>query len=68
MTMSHLRIKDPSQSELNSPLIIIPNKDASVCFFVDFWKDIYVSKCYAYPVPRMDELLENWPSSVCYYT
>lgn len=57
--MLDLEVIEPSTSEWSSPIVIVPKKDGylRVCF--DFLKLNAVSHSDAYPMPRIDELLEK---------
>lgn len=57
--MIQLGVIEPSTSEWSSPLVIVPKKDNSLRICVDFRKLNSQSKFDAYPMPRVDELLER---------
>ena len=47
----------PSVSPWSSPIVIVPKKDGSKMFCVDFRKLNAVSKPNSYPLPKIDETL-----------
>ncbi|KAL0155309.1 hypothetical protein M9458_049572, partial [Cirrhinus mrigala] len=58
-TMLDLGVIEPSESEWSSPLVIVPKKDKSLRVCIDFRKLNSQSRFDAYPMPRIDELLER---------
>ncbi|XP_078797929.1 uncharacterized protein LOC144989406 [Oryzias latipes] len=57
--MQELGVIEPSDSEWCSPMILLPKKDGSLRPCIDFRKLNAVSEFDAYPMPRVDELLER---------
>ncbi|MGH0172760.1 UNVERIFIED_CONTAM: hypothetical protein FKN15_063695 [Acipenser sinensis] len=57
--MLELGVIEPSRSEWSSPIVMVPKKDGSTRFCVDFRKVNAISKFDAYPMPRVDELLDR---------
>ena len=53
----------PSTSQWAFPIILVEKKDGSVRFSVDFRKLNAVAKFDAYPMPRIDEVLEHKPGT-----
>ena len=49
----------PSRSEWCSPVVLVPKKDGSLRFCVDFSKLNSISAFDPYPMPRVDELVER---------
>ena len=47
----------PSVSPWSSPVVIVPKKDGSKRFCVDFRKVNAVTKPNSYPLPKIDEIL-----------
>ena len=61
--MEKLGIIRKSVSEWASPLIVVPKKDGSLRLCVDFRKLNEVSEFDAYPMPRVDEILDRLGSA-----
>ena len=57
--MLKLGVIEPSNSEYCSPVVIVLKKDGSLRICIDFRKINAVSEFDAYPMPRIDELLER---------
>ena len=57
--MLELGVIEPSRSEWCSPIVMVGKKDGSTRFCVDFRKVNAISKFNAYPMPRVDELLDR---------
>ena len=49
----------PSKSPWASPIVLVPKKDGTVCFCVDYRKLNQNAKFDAYPMPRVEEVLEH---------
>ena len=49
----------PSTSPWASPIVLVTKKDGSVCFCVDYRKLNQVTKFDAYPMPRIEELIDT---------
>lgn len=58
-TMQSLGVIEPSSSEWSNPIVLVPKKDGSLRFCLDFRKLNSVSKFDPYPMPRVDELVES---------
>ena len=57
--MEELGIISPSTSEWSSPIIIVSKPDGSLRLCVDYRNLNRVSKFDAYPMPRIDDILDN---------
>ncbi len=57
--MKQLGVIEPSSSEWSSPIVLVPKKDGTLRFCLDFRKLNSVSKFDPYPMPRVDELVER---------
>ncbi len=66
--MLELGVIEESHSDWASPIVLVPKMDGSVRFCVDYRKVNAVSKFGAYPMPRVDELLDRLGSARFYST
>ena len=57
--MLEMGIIQPSTSPWASPIVLVEKKDGDIRFCVDYRKLNEVSKFDAYPMPRVEEVLEN---------
>ncbi|KAL1264151.1 hypothetical protein QQF64_004506 [Cirrhinus molitorella] len=57
--MLKLEVIEPSNSEWNNPIVLVPKKDGTIRFCLDFRKLNTVIKFDPYPMPRVDELIER---------
>ncbi|CAI5776031.1 Hypothetical predicted protein [Podarcis lilfordi] len=55
----------PSESPWAAPIVLLDKTDGSVCFCLDFRKLNHVTKADAYPMPRLDNLIET--TGRCHY-
>ncbi|XP_073764991.1 uncharacterized protein [Danio rerio] len=62
------RVSDLNYSDWASPIVLVPKTDGSVRFCVDYRKVNAVSKFDAYPMPRIDELLDRLGAARYYST
>lgn len=57
--MLELGVIEPSKSEWSSPIVIVPKKDNTLRICIDFRKLNAQSRFDAYPMPRIEDLLER---------
>lgn len=55
--MRELGVIEPSSSEWSSTIILVPKKDGTLRFCLDFRKVNSVRKLDLYPMPRIDDLV-----------
>ncbi len=66
--MLNLGVIEESHSDWASPIVLVPKTDGSVRFCVDYRKVNALSKFDAYPMPRVDELLDRLGAARFYST
>ncbi len=66
--MLNLGVIEESHSYWASPIVLVPKTDGSVRFCVDYRKVNAVSKFDAYPMPRVEELLDRLGAARFYST
>ncbi len=66
--MLEMGVIEESRSDWESPIVLVPKTDGSVRFCVDYRKVNAVSKFDAYPMPRVDELLDRLGTAHFYST
>ena len=66
--MLKLGVIEPSNSEWCSPLVIVFKKDGSLRICIDFRKLNTISEFDAYPMPRIENLLEKIGAAKCITT
>ena len=60
--MLDLGVIEPSVSPYSSPIDLVPKKDGSVRFCIDFRKLKKVMEFDAEPMPNMEEIINSiWP-------
>ena len=58
-TMESLGVIEPSSSEWCSPIVLVPKKDGTIRFCMDFQQVNALSKFDWFPMPRIDDLVEQ---------
>ena len=66
--MQEKEIIAPSKSPWASPIILVPKKDGSLRFCVDYRKVNEITHKDAYPIPRIDDTLDTLAGSKCFST
>ncbi len=66
--MLEMGVIEESRSDWASPIVLVPKTDGSVRFCMDYRKVNAVSKFDAYPMPRVDELLDRLDTARFYST
>lgn len=61
--MLEMGIIEPSSSEWSSPVVLVPKKDGSLRFCMDFRKVNAISSFDPYPMPRIDDLIDRLGSA-----
>lgn len=56
--MLTLKIIEPSNSEWYHPVVLVPKKDGTLRFCIDFSYLNSVSKFDSYPTPRINDLID----------
>ena len=49
----------PSQSDLSSPYFLVPKLDGTFCMYADYRKVYSMTITYFFPVPRVDNCIDN---------
>ena len=57
--MLSLGVVEPSSSDWCSPVVLVPKRDGTIRFCIDFRQVNALSKVDPYPMPRIDELVER---------
>ena len=65
--MQQQGIVKPSSSPWASPVVLVPKKDGSIRFCVDYCRLNRVTKKDVYPLPRIDDILDT-PAQAKYFT
>ena len=66
--MQEKKIIAPSKSPWASPIVLVPKKDGSLRFCVDYRKVNEITHKDAYPIPRIDDTLDTLAGSKCFST
>ena len=59
LEMEEAGVIEPSTSEWASPIVLVPKKDGTMRMCIDYRRLNGVSEANAYPIPRIDELIDR---------
>lgn len=62
--MEQTGVVQPSSPPWASPVILIPKKDGSCHFYVDYWRLNSITKKDVYPLPRIDDILDTLEGTI----
>ena len=57
--MQEANVIQPSSSPWSSPIVLVKKKDGTLCFCVDYRRLNSVTKADTFPLPRMDDILDQ---------
>ena len=57
--MEEMGVITPSSSEWATPIVLVPNKDGTTKFCVDYRSLNRVARFEAYPMPRVDDIIDK---------
>ena len=66
--MMEKKVISPSKSPWASPIVPVQKKDGSTRFCVDCWKVNEVTRKDAYPIPRIDKILDTLAGAIFFST
>ena len=66
--MQEMAVIQPSKSPWSSPIVLVRKKDGSHRFCIDYRKLNSVTKADSFPLPRIDDLLDELGKSVYFST
>jgi len=66
--MQKAAVIQPSNSPWASPVVLVKKKDGSLHFCVDYCKLNSVTKADSFPLPRIDDILDQLGQSKCFTT
>ena len=52
-------IIQPANSRWAAPIVIVRKKDGKICLCVDYWRLNSVTRVDAYPMPRIDDIIDR---------
>ena len=58
---------EESSSECSSPIAVVKKKDGSIQTCVHYWKLNTVTKFDAYPMPQVDEMLDQVSNAIYFF-
>lgn len=62
--MLDIGLIEPSHSAWSLPCVLVPKRDGSVRFCIDFWKVNAVTKPDAYPLPQIEDCIDRVGQSI----
>lgn len=57
--MEEMKVIEPSYSAWASPIVVVPKKDGTIRLCVDYRKFNSISHFDAYPMPRVEEIIDR---------
>ena len=65
--MMNKGVVQPSTSAWASPIVLVPKRDGSLRFCIDYRKLNAITKKDVYPLPRIDDILDTL-GQACYFS
>ena len=66
--MSEEGVIELSRSEWAGPVVLVPKKDGTLRFCVEYWRLNALTRRDSYPIPRMDECINSFGDATIFST